>query len=144
MGTFLACGLGPPIDAGLMEVPADRGPMTPNHGIVYAQARLPDDPIGTVELTLNNIVAGSRWRVEVASTGALSASPGGDEEGVAATDPEVLTLYLYPAGNPLNDVRIKVRSASGGTKYKPFETLVTLAAGGVQTGVSAFIGQIAD
>lgn len=144
MGTFVEIGEFMWATAGQIIYPTDRGPLQPGPGIVHGKARLDDDPIGTCELTLNNIVSGSRWRIEIESTGALAASPSSDEEGVAATDPEVLTLYLYPQGNPLNDVRIKVRKASGDPRYKPFETLITLAAGGVQTGVSAFVGQIPD
>lgn len=144
MSLWMSMGFGWGAEGGTILEPATRGPMTPNHGIVYARQRLPDDPIGTFLLTLDNIVIGSRWRVEVASTGDVAASPGGDGEGEADASPEVLTLYLYPQGNPRNDLRIIVRKGTAAPKYLPFESFATAAAGGIQVGVSVYIAQVPD
>lgn len=102
--------------------------------------KLSTDSIGTTTVTLTNVVVGSRYRIEVAGTGAL-AEPTANAEGVAASSTVPITLNLYAAGNANNALRVKVRKATpGSTAYRPFETQLTLSA----AAQSAFVGQIED
>lgn len=101
---------------------------------VLAEQLRPTDPIGTLTLTLTNIVIGSRIRIETQSTGALV------EDRVADTTTEVFTVPVYASGSAGNDLRIKVRKATTGTAYIPWETLAT-AAPGAQ---SIYVAQISD
>jgi hypothetical protein len=129
-GSFVTMGhIG--VDAGMVLYPASRGPMTPMHGSVFAKQRLASDAIGIFTLELRNVVVGSRYRVEVQTTGALVA------EGVAASSTISLAgLPLYVGGSAGNDLRVKVRKGTAAPKYKPFEILAVAAAGTVISYVS--------
>ena len=96
--------------------------------------RLPTEPVGTFELTLTNVVVGSRIHIEKQSDGTQFY------DGVAATSTVQISLSAYASGNANNDLRIKVRKSSSGTSYKPFETLATAIVGSQ----SIYVGQIAD
>lgn len=107
---------------------------------VYSVQKAATDSIGTTTVTLTNVVVGSRYRIEVASTGAL-AEPAANAEGTTSnSDPLPITLNLYAAGNSNNSLRIKVRKGSAATKYQPFETQVTLSA----QAQSVYIAQVPD
>ena len=94
--------------------------------------RLPSDPLFYAALTLENIVAGSRYRVTRRSTGAELAI------GVASSTSEILSgLPCYT--NPMQ-VDITVRNASGSPAYRVFDTSAFM----VKTGASAYILQQAD
>lgn len=94
--------------------------------------RLPTDPLFYADLTLDNIVIGSRYRVTRRSTGDELAT------GVAASTTEVLaSLPCY--SNPMA-VDITVRNASGSPAYKVFDTGASLS----KTGGSAYILQQLD
>lgn len=108
-------------------------------GNVYGIERLPTEPGGSTTLTLTNVVAGSRYRIERQGDGSL-ATPTANAEGVAGASTVVITLDYYAAGSANNDVKIKVRNASGSPSYKPFETLATLSS----AAQSIYVGQIAD
>lgn len=108
-------------------------------GATTAIERLSTEPIGQVTLTLTNVVVGSRYRIERQGDGSL-ATPAGNAEGVAASSTVSLLLDYYAGGSPNNDLRIKVRKASGTPNYIPFETQATLSA----TPQSIFVGQILD
>jgi hypothetical protein len=88
-----------------------RGDMMPLGWIALGVARLPTDPVGTFTLRLKNIVRGSRYRIEVATTGALADTDGeGDAPAGTGTTTDVdITLPYYASGNANNDLRIKVR-----------------------------------
>lgn len=101
--------------------------------------RLPSEPIGSATVILTNVVSGSRYRIERQSDGSL-ATPSDIAAGVAASSAITLTLDLFLAGNPNNDITIKVRNASGSPAYKPFQTLATLTS----TSQSIYIGQQLD
>ena len=126
-----------PLGWAVVPLPDSRGPILAVAAGAFARQRLADDSIGTTQLTLTNIVAGSRFRIEVASTGAL-CEPAANTTGVFSANP--ITLKYYPASNPLNSVRIKVRKSSAAPLYKPFETLTTIGA----SAQSVYIAQIPD
>lgn len=100
--------------------------------------RLASEPLGSVVLTLTNVVVGSRYRVELAAGGL--ATPSANAEGVAAATTVAITLNYFTNGSSLNNIRIKVRNASGSPTYKPFETLATLSV----VPQSIYVGQILD
>lgn len=77
---------------------------------------LPSDPVGTYSLRLQNIIPGSRYRIETLSEGVTLA------EGVADSSNVDLTLQLYASGSPYNNLRIKARNASATPAYRPFES----------------------
>jgi hypothetical protein len=92
-----------------------------------------DMELGTHELTLTNVVVGSRISIR-------------DKDGtvtkydqIAATSTVVITLNVYGVAS-LNDWRIKVRKASGSPTYIPYETLMT-ATPGIS---SIYVSQIPD
>lgn len=101
---------------------------------VHGLLRLPTESVGSCQLTIDNIVVGSRYRVEVASTGALVA------EGDATASTVVLNVPLYPTGNSSNTLRVKVRKGTTAPKYQPFQTQVIANA----AGVTAYISQVPD
>jgi hypothetical protein len=92
------------------------------------------DSIGSCDIAIENAVIGSRYRIEVASTGALVA------EGDVSSASFAVSVPLYPAGNPANSLRVKVRKGTSAPKYQPFQTQVTAVAGGAL----AYISQVPD
>jgi len=83
------------------------------------------DYLFNVNLVLQNVVDGSRWRVELASDGTLI------DTGVQSGTGDI-TVSIGYGGSPFN-VKIKVRKASGGTLYRPFETQAQITANGNST-----------
>lgn len=101
---------------------------------VLGYQRLAGEAIGTFDLTLQNCVVGSTYRVEVQSTGAQVAI------GTISTSTTVLTLPLFPAGNAANSLRVKLRKGTSEPYYKPWDTVALAASGGV----SIYVSQIPD
>lgn len=120
--------------AGTMIMPDTRGPMLPNFGVVLARQRLSTDSIGTCSVRVQNAVTGSRYRIEVSSTGTLVA-----EGDVSSADFSV-SVPLYPAGNAANTLKVKIRKGTTAPKYQPFETQVTA----VSAGALAYVSQVLD
>ena len=100
----------------------------------YTYERLATDPIGTFTLTLTNVVVGSAIRIEAQVGGALV------EYRVATLTTEIFSVPVYVSGSASNDLRIKVRKATAGTAYIPYETLTTAATGAQ----SIYVSQIPD
>jgi len=128
----------------MKRISSKRGPMTANHMASYSEQRLSTDAIGTFTLTLQNVAAGSRFRIERAGDGTL-AEPTGVAEATNAGTPGTfvnisLTLSLYVGGSANNNLRVKVRKGTAATKFQPFETLSTAQAGTV----NAYVAQVAD
>lgn len=99
-----------------------------------SQQLLPTDPIGAFALTLTNVVVGSGIQIEdQAGTTTLY-------NGTAATSTPLINLSAYAGGNPLNDLRIKVRKGTASPFYRPFETLTTAIIGSQ----SIYVAQIPD
>jgi hypothetical protein len=98
----------------------------------YSFQKGPTDYLFSVNLVLQNVVDGSRWRVELASDGTLI------DTGVQSGTGDI-TVSIGYAGSAFN-VRIKVRKASGGTLYKPFETQAQITA----SGASSYVIQQVD
>lgn len=114
---------------------ASRGKSMPTCGIgSVGMLSFPTDPVGAFTLTLTNVVVGSRVHVEKQSDGTSFY----DE--LAATSTVVIPLSVYAAGSAYNDLRIKVRKASSGTTYKPWETQATAVVGSQ----SIYVSQIPD
>jgi hypothetical protein len=100
----------------------------------YSVQKLASDSLGVCALNIQNAVVGSRYRIEVSSTGALVL-----EGDVAAAD-FTLSVPYYPPGNANNTLKIKIRKGTSAPKYQPFQTQVTASA----AGATAFIAQIPD
>lgn len=96
--------------------------------------RLPSESIGNFTLVLTNLVAGSAIRIEVAGSGALI------EYRVAGSGVESFVIPAYAAGNPSNELRIKVRKGSEAPFYRPFTTQATAFVGSA----SVFVAQEPD
>ena len=114
---------------------AARGRTVPIGPTVLGVCRLPSDPIGSVNLTLTNLVAGSRIHImpQTDTTNTLY-------DDVAASSTETISLLVYAYGSPLNDLLIRVRKASAAQKYQPFETLSTITT----APQSVYISQVPD
>lgn len=84
----------------------------------YTFQRLPGEAIGTATLTLQNVVAGSIWRIEDTADNSLvdTGTAAGGDIGV-----------LVPNYGSTRTLRVKVRNASGSPAYKPFETQASVA-----------------
>lgn len=118
---------------------SDTPGLTPTPNAAVGRMRLPTEPQGSMVLTLTNVVVGSRYRIERQGDGSL-ATPTGNAEGVAGASTVAITLDYYAGGSANNDLKIKVRKATSGTTYKPFETQATVGA----ANQSIYVGQIAD
>lgn len=113
--------------------PASRGKSVSSGGNrSMGVLRLPTDPLFYFDLTLENIVVGSRYRITRQSTGAELAT------GVASSTTEVISGVPSFSSNMLMDITI--RKASGSPNYKIFDT----AAYANQAGSSAYILQQLD
>lgn len=102
-------------------------------GVSVVQA-LPTDAIGTMSLTLNHLVDGSAIQLE-SQDGTTTL-----HNSVVSGTSKTVLLNVYASGNPLNDIRIKVRKGSAAPYYQPFETLLTATVGSE----SLYINQISD
>lgn len=98
----------------------------------YSVAKSATDYLFNVNLVIQNVADGSRWRVELASNGTLI--DGGVQSGTGN-----ITVSVGYTGSPFN-VKIKVRKASGAPLYKPFETQAQITA----SGASSYVAQIED
>jgi len=103
------------------------------NGAAAGYQKLPTDPIGTLSLTLTNVVVGSRVHVEKQSDGTSFYDELADASTVS------IPLSVYSSGSAYNDLRIKVRKGSG-TTYKPWETQATAIVGSQ----SIYVSQIPD
>lgn len=117
----------------------DRGIAVLAPGVVQWRALLPTDPVGSMTLTLTNVVVGSRYRIERQGDGSL-ATPTANAEGTAAASTVVITLDAYASGSANNDLRIKVRKGTTDPVYKPFDTFVVAST----TPSISYIAQIPD
>ena len=118
----------------LQLFPIGRGNVVDMAAFAIGVCRLDTDPIGNFTLTLNNVVIGSRIHVETQGDGATL------HDSVADSADETIVLSAYASGSPYNDLRIKVRKASSGTTYQPWETLATA----VVSSNSIYVSQIPD
>ena len=118
----------------LQMFPIGRGNVVDMAAFAIGVCRLDTDPIGNFTLTLNNVVIGSRLHVETQGDGATL------HDSVADSADETIVLSAYANGSPYNDLRIKVRKASSGTTYQPWETLATAVVGSN----SIYVSQIPD
>jgi len=94
--------------------------------------RKPTDPLYYAALTIQNAVANTRYRVTRAATGDQIATGTGGGGDITVTP---IACYA----NPML-VNIRLRNASGATKYKPFETSAYI----YKTGGSAYVIQVVD
>ena len=113
-------------------IPATNGKMFADRYGAVGKQRLPTDPLFYATLVLDNIIAGSRYRVTRKSTGAELAT------GVASSTSEVISGV--PCYSVLMQVDITVRNASGTPAYRIFDTVASMN----KSGNSAYILQQAD
>lgn len=120
-----------PTFLGSFSPPSNGNMMAAGFGTIGKQ-RLPTDPLFYATLVLDNIIAGSRYRVTRKSNGAELAT------GVAASTSETISgipCYALPM-----QVDITVRNASGTPAYRIFDTVASMGKGTN----SAYILQQAD
>src|SRR5574340_1291854 len=112
--------------------PAHTGNVSPVGGSLTVGAfRLPTDPLFYADLVLQNVVAGSRYRVTRNDTGAqlaLDVAPG--SSGVVDVTISGVPCYANPM-----QVDITIRNASGSPTYKVFNTSAFID----KTGGSAYV-----
>ena len=123
-----------PAFAGTVAYPDGRGVMSVGFGAVLGRQSLPTDPIGILNLTLNNIVTGSSLQIE-SQDGSTTL-----HNSVISGTTKSVTLQVYAPGSPLNALRIKVRKGSVEPFYQPYETLLPAAVGAQ----SIYVSQIPD
>jgi hypothetical protein len=107
-----------------------------SYGATLSIQRLPSEPIGTMSLTLTNLVPHSAVQIEdqvYTTTFSYTADTGA---GTTLT----LMLNVQGGGSPLNNLRIKVRKGSVAPYYQPWETLATAVVGAQ----SIYVAQISD
>jgi hypothetical protein len=123
-----------PTPYGSISTPS-RGRMQAHFGISVGAARLSTDPLFYATLTLQNVRAGSRYRITRTGNGEELAT--GVASGSGLVDVEISGVPVY--ANPMQ-VDIVIRNASGTPAYKPFETKAYMD----RTGAAAYILQIED
>ena len=114
--------------------PAGRGITVGYGNLAQGVFRFDTDAIGTLSLTLTNLVIGSA--IEIQTQAAGTSLYNGTASGTTAT----LTLSAYGIGSANNNLRIKVRKGSTSPYYQPYETLTTAFVGSQ----SIYIAQVAD
>ncbi len=115
--------------------PSSRGKMQAVWTGGVGANRLPTDPLFFANLTLRNVVAGSRYRITRSDTGTELAT--GVASGSGLVDVVVSGVPCF--SNP-QQVAITVRNASGTIKYKVFDTAAFIS----KSGGEAFILQQED
>lgn len=104
-------------------------------GLTVGAFRLPTDPLFYADLTLLNVVAGSRYRVTRSDTGDELATGVVSGSGLVDTTLTGIACYASP-----QSVDITIRNASGATKYKIFNTAALVT----KSGGSAYVLQTED
>ena len=106
-------------------------------GLLSTQGRqhLAGDSVGVFTLTLQNLIVGSQWEIEILSAPGVSI-----KMGSAATSTVDITLSAYTTGNSNNSLKVKVRNSSASPYYQAFETQTTAVVGSL----SIFINQVRD
>jgi hypothetical protein len=112
----------------------DIGQWAAGNGVTFGRSRLATDAVGSCSIRIRNAVTDSRYRIEVASTGALVA------EGSVASNDFTVQVPYYATGNAQNALLLKVRKGTSAPKYQPFQTQVEAG----PAGALAFISQIPD
>jgi len=117
----------------------------PQGSISLGRQRLDSEPVGSFTLRIQNSIAGSEYGVFVSSTNAAAGGTSSNLGVVSGTlDSTIaqfdLTLYYYSIGNPLNDLRLRLRKGTTGQKYLPFETFLTASTGVV----NVYVIQVPD
>lgn len=100
-------------------------------GPSWRQLLATDSP-GNTSLTLQNVVSGSRYRVEDTNLSDALVT-----EGNASGGDIVLSVPYYTSPHTF---RIKVRKGTSAPKYQPFEILSVVTS----SGASVYVSQVAD
>lgn len=127
--------------------------------VAYDHQDVPAEAVGTTTLTLTNVVAGSRYRIERQGDGSLAtpeaAAVGLAPPAVAFDDATVLFdgtqpgetavasydgryvlsvgLNYYQSGSDLNNLEVKVRKATAAPNYRPWSTRLLASSADVST-----------
>lgn len=116
--------------------PMSTGRVVPSlGGATLGVFRLPTDPLFFADLTLRNIVGGSRYRVTRNDTGAELAS--GVAAGTGLVNVTISGVACY--ANP-QLVDIVVRKGTTAPKYQPYTSQTEIT----KSGGLAFIAQVPD
>jgi hypothetical protein len=100
---------------------------------IAGRMRLASEPIGAADATLLNVVVGSIWRIEDATTGATIAT------GTASASTVITSVSVFSGGG--DTLKLKVRKATSAPYYQPFDTQLIVFAGVPQ---SVFVNQVRD
>lgn len=95
--------------------------------------RLEIDSVGTLYVTLTNVVVDSSVQIETL-TGVIL------HNGIALNSNYTVLLDVYSPGSSFNNLIIKVRKASSAPYYRPWDTIVTASVGSQ----SIYVSQIPD
>lgn len=107
------------VGATLLTLDTSTPGQRPIAGAISGRQRLPTEPVGNHTLTLTNVVVGSRVHIAEQVSGTVIY------DDIAASSTVAQSLSVYAAGSAKNDWRIRIRKASSGTTYRPYETLMT-------------------
>jgi hypothetical protein len=121
------------VSGGTIEVSSSNARMSVHFGHAIERQALPTDPIGSMTLTLTNVVVGSTYDVEN-GVGDVAAS------GTASSSTVSMSIPVYQSGNPRNALKIKVRKGSASPYYQPYETQASASL----SPQSLFINQLSD
>lgn len=105
--------------AGTSEYPTNRGPFRVGGFQALTKIRLSTDQIGTHTLTLTNVVVDSRILIIWTSNATVVYN------NLAAASTVVISIPVYGAGQPGNDLTIRIRKATNAPYYQPYETQFT-------------------
>lgn len=135
MSNFTFIPMIPLLSGAVYDPPAAvRGKAESGGLMAYSNQTLPSDPVGSMQLTLTNVVIGSAYDIEITATGDLVTS------STATASTIVLSIPVYQSGDVKNTISIKVRKGSSSPYYQPYETRAVAAIGSQ----SIFINQLSD
>lgn len=104
-------------------------------GILYAEQRSPSDPFFYADVTIDNIVVGSRWMLGYTPSGGAFTELA---SGTASTTSVVVSNV--PSYSAPMQLELRVRKASDGVKYQPLRVYTVHS----PNGASFFISQVPD
>lgn len=106
----------------------------PVTGCALAIIRLPTDPLYYADVSVKNMVVGSRWAIGYDDSGTFTIL---DEGDCTATD---FTIPSAPAYSSTFLLELRVRKGTTAPKYKPYKTYAYHS----KQGATIYVSQVAD